>query len=133
MPPPKESTRLRASKQASADELEDALEIQEAKPDTPRDKWAAGREAMREQLATAAQPSATAHGAAGQDQVAAEAKGTSQQPGATPASGDQAAKPRQRSRYADQIKTITPEERRQVEALVASVGVVNKVISVSAF
>lgn len=133
MPPPKESTRLRVSKKTSEDEQEEALEIREAQPETPRDKWASDREAMREQIATAAQPSATAKGATGQTQAAAAAKGTSQQPGAAPASGDQVAQLRQRSRYADQIKSITPEERRQVEALVASVGVVNKVVSVSAF
>lgn len=133
MPPPKESTRLRVSKKASAAEAEEALEIQEAKPETPLDKWAAGREAMREQIATAAQPSAAVRGAEGRNHVGAAANATPQQPGGAPSSDGQPAKPRQRSRYADQIKTITPEERRQVEELVASVGVVNKVISVSAF
>lgn len=132
--PPNESSRLRVSATTALarKEAEEALEIQEAKPETPRDRWAEGREAMRERLAMAAQLPAKAQGDARPDQ-AAEAAKTAQQSTGAQSAGDHVPKPRQRSRYADQVKSITPEEWRQVEELVASVGVVNKVISVSAF
>ncbi|AMR77936.1 type IV secretory system conjugative DNA transfer family protein [Cupriavidus nantongensis] len=131
MPPPKESARLRGSPKSlqAENRADDTVEIREATPETPQDKWAAGREAMRERIAVAAQPQGTG-------QVAAKQQAADARPetlvGAQ-SDSEESAKPRQRSRYADQIKTITPEERRQVEELVASVGVVNKVISVSAF
>ncbi len=131
MPAPKESAKLRLSAKTlqAEGQADEPVEIREATPETPKDKWAAGREAMRERIAIAAQPQ-------GAGQVAAKQQAADARPetrvGAQ-SDSDESAKPRQRSRYADQIKTITPEERRQVEELVASVGVVNKVISVSAF
>jgi len=53
--------------------------------------------------------------------------------GADAGQGAQTDADKPRSRYADQIKPLTPEERQQVADLVASVGVVKKVESVSAF
>ncbi|RWA53155.1 hypothetical protein AU476_15175 [Cupriavidus sp. UYMSc13B] len=53
MPPPKESARLRGSAKTleAENQVDDGVEIQPATPETPKDKWAAGREAMRERLA----------------------------------------------------------------------------------
>lgn len=131
IPPPKESARLRVSEEAAVQagtQIDVTNDSQEANADTPKDKWAAGREAMRERLAVAAQPLGAAQRAGGPNQTASAAKA-----GHPTEDSDQSERPRQRSRYAEHVKTITPEERRQVEELVASVGVVNKVISVSAF
>ncbi|ART61439.1 hypothetical protein CBP36_20955 (plasmid) [Acidovorax carolinensis] len=125
--PPKASTRLRgaaAAEQAAAEVEDDSLEIQEAAPETPRDKWAAGREAMRERIASVALPPSSSEGA-GRD---APTTGAS-----SAAKPDAAGATKPRSRYAAAVQTMTAEERRQVEEMVASVGMVNKVIAVSAF
>jgi type IV secretion system protein VirD4 len=124
---PKESSRLRARPPAPDDA---AAEIQVAQPETPKDKWAAGREAMRERIATVtqAQPAGAAASGAGQGKAKA-AEGASD----AQSDGNAEANPRLRSRYAERVRSITPEERRKVQELVASVGVVDKVINVSAF
>lgn len=130
IPPPKESTRLRAPAMTAAAEEIDALEMQEAKPEAPRDKWAAGREAMRDRISTVVQPKETSPIPETDARSTAASKA---KPDAAQASGDATNPARPRSRYATQTQAITPEERRRVEELVASVGVVNKVVAVSAF
>ena len=128
MPPPTVSDKLRqivdAASMAAAKAAEDkAVQLEEHK-----DKWAAGRQAMRESIVMAAQPQA-AYGGPDRRTDAAEATAA---PPAPPAGAD-AASTKLRSRYADQVRTISEEDRRKVEELVANVGVVNKVTSVSAF
>ncbi|WP_304350876.1 type IV secretory system conjugative DNA transfer family protein [Comamonas testosteroni] len=94
---------------------------------TPRDKWAAGREAMRDRIAEAM---TTPRQSSSSDTPHDEKKGTSAQ-----AAGEEKPPPASttRSRYATQVRVISDEERKQVEDLVATVGVVEKVMAVSAF
>lgn len=132
MPAPKESSRLRSRAHAASEEV--AVEIQEAQPETPKDKWAADRKAMREKIATVAQIKTTSEAAgSGASHAPTADKAKDAQAEDMQSAGSPASTPRPRSRYAEQIRTITPEERRQVEELVASVGVVNRVVAVSAF
>lgn len=133
MPPPKESARLRA-RIPTADE-EAALEIQQAQHVTPKDKWAAGRAAMREKIATNLQtaPIPQASADALLDAHATNRAAEVQASDGPQSTGSTVSTSKLRSRYAAQVTTITPEERRQVEDLVATVGVVNKVVAVSAF
>lgn len=120
MPPPAKSDILRNFPKAAADE-EESIVVTEA-PQTPRDKWAAGREAMRDQIikatGTAPEPAQSTQDGSKETPAASEAATESPAP---------------RSRYAVQQRIITQEEREQVAALVATVGVVEKVVAVSAF
>lgn len=138
MAPPETSSRLRVSTPAPAVAKradDDAVEIAPSVPQTPKDKWAEGRKAMRERIAqvaepqTGARPSASAGAKAAESPAPAEAVAVSAGKGGEP----KAAVARPRSRYAESVATISDEERRLVQQLVANVGVVNKVVSVAAF
>lgn len=116
MPPPKQSSRLRIV--ISAD---DAVLVQpvEAKEETAADKWAASRTAMRDRLASAQiAPSQAQYRSPDRQEQGVESDTNTQRP---------------RSRYADKVQTISVEERKQVQALVADIALVDKVASVSAF
>jgi type IV secretion system protein VirD4 len=134
MPPPTVSDKLRQVVDAAAAAAAKAAEVKAAQLEEHRDKWAAGRQAMRESIVMAAQPQAAYAGA---DRRAEAADASSDSPASSsPAPStavDGAAGTKLRSRYADQVKTISEEDRRKVEEIVASVGVVNKVVAVSAF
>lgn len=120
--PPAKSDVLRNLPKVEAQVSESPV-VNEAEQ-TPRDRWAAGREAMRKRImeTTAAQrPANPTESTQGGTTRAAEA---SSAPAVT-------AVPR--SRYAVQQRIISEEEREQVAALVATVGVVEKVVAVSAF
>jgi type IV secretion system protein VirD4 len=129
IPPPKMSARLRvaASDALKAAAAEAAAAIA-AGVEPPKDPWAAGRAAMRAGITQ----SVAAKSSAPQ---ANPTRFNEPQPttGADAGQGAQTDADKPRSRYADQIKPLTPEERQQVADLVASVGVVKKVESVSAF
>lgn len=116
MPPPAQSSRLRAARV-----IEDATTIEpvEVKAETAADKWAASKAAMKDRLASAQiHPSN------------AEYIGTKKQ-GEGDAAGATAPKPR--SRYADKVLVISDAERKQVQQLVANTALVDKVVAVSAF
>lgn len=121
--PPKESSRLRSVQVAELAGHDEARE-QEATPETPRDKWAAGRDAMRERIVSAV------HHEAHSKKAEHETPATTTSSAPTP-EGVSLAKPR--SRYAAEVQTMTDDERRQVDEIVASAGIVNKVVAVSAF
>lgn len=114
MPPPLQSSKLRAVKEKQLPIIP-SPSVQE--PPTPSDKWAASRLAMREQLHSGGLNSEPQH-----------YTGSNKKP-----LSEKNDKPILRSRYAEQIQTITPEERKQVQMLVADIALVEKVTAISAF
>lgn len=118
MPPPVRSARLRV---ATVIEKVAPIEPVEVPVESAGDKWAASREAMKDRVAAVHAPAATT---------------TTPNTTVPPANADEAAKPsvsKPRSRYADKVQVISDQERRQVQALVANVALLDKVVSVSAF
>ena len=136
MPPPASSAKLRKPAPAAAADEGDTVEVMPAAPETPKDKWAVGRQAMRERIAQvaalAAGPQAVA--SAGPVAEAAPASAGGEKSANPPSAGEgKVGADRPRSRYAETVATITDEERRQVQQMVANVGAVTKVVAVSAF
>lgn len=125
MPPPAKSDVLRS---IPKEEVADATStVDAAAEQAPRDKWATGREAMRSRIIEVT----TARDATRSD-VPAE---TDPQGSLPPSSVTKTttALEAPRSRYAKKERVISEEERQQIAALVATVGVVEKVVAVSAF
>lgn len=116
IPPPARSSVLRETAKplaapVVADEIEvkvvDSVEVAgqlDAAP--PDDKWAASRAALREKVAAAIKPAAEAGVQTGD---------------------------RSRSRYADKVKVMSAEERKQVESMVEDIALMDKVMKLSAF
>ena len=122
MDPPAKSDVLRKRTEQAVEDVQESASTPGASP-TPRDKWAAGREAMRDRIFEAT-----------------VVKSITDEPVAVPPAAEAAAGPTStpsvsgsRSRYTTQSRTITDEERQQVAELVSTVSVVEKVIAVSAF
>lgn len=114
MKPPIETDRLRVAP-PPAEVVGDA-----PKPPSEADKWRASRQAMAERVESVTAP------AAGSIEYTGPERREQGDVSAAPAPG-------LRSRYADQVKTITDEERRQIQTIVADVELVEKVVAVSAF
>lgn len=138
MAAPATSSRLRSATPtaaaAVADES-DAVEVTPASPQTPRDKWAEGRRAMRERISQVVEPQLDTRPAATTGATPAAPPAPGKAKPANPGQGGdvKAVGARPRSRYAETVATISDDERRQVQQLVANVGVVNKVVAVAAF
>jgi len=134
MTAPKTSDVLRATvskPESSPGQTEQAIDVSEAT--VAKDKWAAGREAMRLQVASAVQPAAVYNGADRRADSSPKAADATPSAPTTAAPQGQPEDAKLRSRYADAVRTISAEERREVEELVASVALVDKVVAVSAF
>lgn len=122
IPPPAKSDVLRNTTQHPESTATVGEGTSEVEP-TPRDKWAAGRAAMREQISmaiktTPATPTTTATPSAVAPETPSQFQTTQIEP---------------RSRYAAQIRVVSEEERQQIAELVGTVDVVEKVMAVSAF
>lgn len=123
IPPPARSAVLR-----KAAVVEDVVEVAAAPvkvEETVADKWAASRAALREQIGAAVAP-VTSSSAVSVSQALNDGE-------RRVAEVDPALVGRQRSRYADKVKAMSEDERRQVEMLVANVALQDKVIRLSAF
>jgi type IV secretion system protein VirD4 len=103
IPPPAQSARLRIP--ALVEDVE--VKSLPAKVETAADRWVASRVAMQQRIGRPQAP----------------ANGVTQVLG-----GDKKV-----SRYADKVTAISAEERRQIETLVSSVALTDKVVAVSAF
>lgn len=130
MPPPEQSDKLRVAVERPARLASAAEASDHAKAMAPVDRWAAGREEMHRRIEFVAQAQST-----GDARGAEEPSGTAQRSSTLGQSATlrHASASQVRSRYAGQLRKISEDERRQVDELVASVGVVNKVVSVDAF
>lgn len=126
MPAPARSSVLRM-----AAVIEDAVVIEEAivAVDTPADKWTASRAALKERVATIVAPVSAIKPDTTDEQSGKQQNQTAQ--GETTGAVQQVMKPR--SRYADKVKVMSAEEREQVQALVANVALVDKVVRIAAF
>lgn len=122
MAPPAKSDVLRNPTKGEVEEGANVVVTQSEQP--PRDKWAMGRAAMRDRFieVTATTESAKAIEPVQQDSPNTDSAHDETAAGDTP-----------RSRYAVKQRVITEEERLQVAELVATVGVVEKVVAISAF
>lgn len=107
MPAPARSAVLRA---ANATEV--APDVLEVKENTPADKWAASRAALKDQVTKVVQNAPLA--------VKTDDENISQ-----------VEKPK--SRYADKVKVLTAEEKAQIQTLVQDVALVEKINVLSAF
>jgi type IV secretion system protein VirD4 len=112
MPPPKRSAVLRI-----VENVEPVLEpVVEIKEETPIDKWAASREALRTRVASAVQmPTNTAADNSSTDSASSAPIG----------------KPK--SRYAAEVRELSPAEQEQIRTMVQDVVLLDKVTAVSAF
>lgn len=154
IPAPARSARLRVTKEV-APLIEEVVQVKEAKPAaqmTAAEKWKASREQVKAQLVAASaveKPSS-----ADSDQTTAipvDRQNASQPPSrnvsaANAAAGSSlavdratgstvpAAEPaRKASRYSEVATVISDDERRQINDLIKSLAVVEKVVSVTAF
>jgi len=116
MAPPARSAVLR--KAAVVDEVAEVVAAVVKVEETVADKWAASRAALREQIGAA---------------VAAPVAQAAEEVERRVAEVDPELIGRQRSRYADKVKAMSAEEKRQVDALVANVALQDRVIRLSAF
>ena len=125
---PEKSSVLRETKV-----IEDAVEIVEAiAVDAPADKWAAARAASKTKVqeaiggeATMIKPNSDVPRAEQGQGRAGEGTATSAPPESKRALA--------RSRYADRKAVLTAEERNHVKTLVANVGLIDKVATLTAF
>lgn len=111
IPPPQRSSVLRAGKSFEA--VEGA--IMEAKENTPADKWEASRAALRDQVTRVIHGPSISGKTENSNEIA----------------DNQSLKPK--SRYADKVKILSPEEIAQIHAMTQDVALVAKITSVSAF
>lgn len=113
MSPPPRSAVLRLSNAAA-----EPVAAEPPKVETAADRWAASREALRNEVAAVVVPAQpTLHA------VPVEER---RQSGTPPAA-------RPKSRYADKVHVLSDEERRQVQTLVADVAFIDKIDKISAF
>lgn len=120
IPPPKTSPRLKSATSPLQEGPNIASSSQEDEMSDEQRTWMSGRAAMRERLAS----SASLASAVGQSSITSNAS-TLGQP-STPIVV-------QKSRYAEVVRVLTPEDRAQIDALVQSAGVVDNVINIAAF
>jgi type IV secretion system protein VirD4 len=144
MPAPARSTKLKSATSEAHDKAKAAAAASKAAPvpaapqePTAQDKWAASRIEMRERIAAATASAKPAPTAQPVDEKGSKPGGPATgtpavQPDAGAAPSQVPATP-PRSRYADKVRTLEPEDLQRIEQLVAAAGVVDKVIKVSAF
>ena len=92
-------------RKVASESLADVVEVRES---TPADKWAASREALKEQVVKVIQ----------KEPVIVKNGGDSDKP---------------KSRYADKVKVLSAEELAQIQVLVKDVVLVDTFTAVSAF
>lgn len=120
MPAPKCSSKLRLS--AAKEPSDETIGASQAPANIPKDKWAAGREALRDHITTISTSS-----------VSPARVGNQTTTGNDPAVATNSTTPKPRSRYAEQLRVVSPEEQRKVQELINSEGFIDKVVHVSAF